>query len=373
MLQVEKVNSRKTEINNHIKNMLFVSDPLIFNSFTTKKNFIIKLLNTNYDNPCILELLGPTDFNSISISTISLKYRFSKVLLTNKLCISTLYFYSLFIKNYKYDKFEFFLFINLLNYFKFDSLSRVKISFSDLLFYRLDIYKSFNVFNNIKEGTKGVKKFSFLFSSIYTELLHIFLPSMVKLYKGLLNQAISEHRKSLNNSILPSDVSWQSKHLMFNIFFYKIINKFIKNGKKSISIYHFRSLLYFQKLYNLSNNKNYILGEVFDIISPKFKLVNLKYRGRNRQVPKVISYRQAILLGISIFKASLISRKERGLTLKMYSELLDIYSLKGNSFKLKENNYKLGLANRNLLFRRSNSFRLKKAYSVDKNRLYFGF
>lgn len=122
---------------------------------------------------------------------------------------------------------------------------------------------------------------------------------------------------------------------------------------------------------NLLKGDSYILGSVFDAVAPKFKLVNLKFRGRNRLVPKLVNSRKMVVLGIGLFLQGIKSRSEKGIVSKMFNEVLDIYALKGNTLKLKELNYKTGIANRQLLFRKS-SRKVRKIYNLKKHQYYLG-
>lgn len=132
------------------------------------------------------------------------------------------------------------------------------------------------------------------------------------------------------------------------------------------------TLLHLHKLHNLANNHSYILGDVFDSISPKFRMVNIKFQGRNQSVPKLINSNKIILYGIKTFLQSVKARKDSGILLKSFNELLDIYNLKGSSFKLKESNYKAGISNRYMLFRRSTNWRSRKIRSLKKNYYFLG-
>jgi ribosomal protein S7 len=219
----------------------------------------------------------------------------------------------------------------------------LKYNFYTLLSHKDALYKLQAMLEKKNPFSIYLSRFLTLFFSSYVPALSFVFPQHVHNY-------LKDH--CTNTQILENDFTWVNKNISFDKFLYKFINKLTKSGKKSIAINHFFSFLYLHKIYNLFFNKNYILGDIISIVSPKFKLVSLKYRGRNRLIPKLVNTDRMISLGIGIFLQAVKARAEKGIMAKMFKELLDIYNLQGNSLKLKDANYKSGIANRSLLFRR---------------------
>lgn len=173
-------------------------------------------------------------------------------------------------------------------------------------------------------------------------------------------------------SILPEGKLLLQDGISFSDYIYKFINSLMRSGKKGKAISLYLDFIYLHKIFNLDKKEIYLLGDVISSISPKFKLINIKYRGRNRSVPKLINKSKSLALGINLFVSGVKSRKERSMLEKLKSELFDIYSLKGIAFKLKHANYKQGFSNRSLLFRRSANRRKRKLLKFQSDQLFIG-
>lgn len=242
-------------------------------------------------------------------------------------------------------------------------------------FYHFNIFSvRLNPFNLIKYNPQWNSLLAYIKGKVHHGLYKFLADLYFMLFFSKVPQSLAniKPRAVTVNTILPDDFSLSHSGVTFSAYTYKFINNLMRSGKKAKAISLYTEFIYLHKLFNLTKNEIRLLGDVIASIAPKFKLINIKYRGRNRSVPKLVSKSKALNMGISLFLSGVRSRNEKSMVDKLKNELFDIYSLKGNSFKLKHANYKQGFSNRSLLFRRSANRRKRKLLKFHHDKLFIG-
>lgn len=140
------------------------------------------------------------------------------------------------------------------------------------------------------------------------------------------------------------------------IDFFKVVNRFIRNGKKDLAYRCFLQATFsYKKLYNQTFITIYT--QIVSVLRPLLHLKPLFSSGIVYHIPYVIDITKEYTLAISWFYRAVSARKERNLQLKIFSELIEIKSGKSPSIQLKLDYYKQIVTNRVFLFRFRHRFR----------------
>ena len=125
----------------------------------------------------------------------------------------------------------------------------------------------------------------------------------------------------------------------------KIINKIMKDGKKSLA----EKILY-AAMKNIKQIKNEdpieILKKALENVTPKIEMKTRRIGGATYQIPCEISEKRSKSIGIKILLKSAKNRNEKTIISKLQNEILDAYNNIGNSVKRKEEIHKMAEANK---------------------------
>jgi len=128
----------------------------------------------------------------------------------------------------------------------------------------------------------------------------------------------------------------------------KLINSFIKDGKKLLSEKKFKFILY--ELKRLYGKKYFlVLISAIENLIPVLKLKNKKKAGIQYKVPCSLKDDEGLSYALKWFRVAVRERKELKLEVRIVNELIDAYNKKGNAMKKKSYVYELATSNRNFI------------------------
>jgi small subunit ribosomal protein S7 len=150
-------------------------------------------------------------------------------------------------------------------------------------------------------------------------------------------------RKKLIKKILP-----QSNFIYNNILTTILINKILKNGKKSLAKKIVHNIFNYI-LIKTNKNPQIIFEQAIRNICPRVKLKTNKIGGANYQIPVLVNLFNGINYAIRWLIE--ISKKKTGkqIYLKIATEILEAAKGQGNTIKKKEDIHKLAKANKAFL------------------------
>lgn len=128
------------------------------------------------------------------------------------------------------------------------------------------------------------------------------------------------------------------------------VNRFIKNGEKSILYKIFLRVLIFLKR-KLQNSFNNILLNIIEIIAPLIQLKPKFASGVVYLIPDFPKYNKSFVLGLNFLVKAIKNRQEYSLQYRLLYEFRDILRNKGLTIRYKKEFYRLALSNRHLLFK----------------------
>ncbi|AOP70259.1 30S ribosomal protein S7 [bacterium AB1] len=133
--------------------------------------------------------------------------------------------------------------------------------------------------------------------------------------------------------------------IKYNDFYIgKIINKVMKDGKKSLATrLVYKALKICEE--KLKEDGKKIISDCVKILSPDVFLRSKRIASRVYKIPIPISARTSVVIAIKWIVKSLSLRKERTLILRLSNEIFDLLNSKGESLKLKENHYRIAKEN----------------------------
>lgn len=146
-------------------------------------------------------------------------------------------------------------------------------------------------------------------------------------------------RKNTIKKIICRDTIYNS------ILVSQIINKIMKNGKKTIS-----EKIIYNALRNIKETKNAdpleILKKSIENVTPKVEMKAKRVGGATYQIPVEINEKRKTSIAIKILIKSARNRNEKNMVLKIQNEIIDAYNNIGNSVKKKEEIHKMAEANK---------------------------
>lgn len=149
---------------------------------------------------------------------------------------------------------------------------------------------------------------------------------------------MSRRTKNLKRKTIP-DAIYNS------ILISQIINKIMKNGKKTIS-----EKIIYNALKNIEQSKNQdpleIIKKSIDNITPKVEIKARRIGGATYQIPIEINESRGKSIAIKILIKSARKRNEKNMVAKLQNEIMDSYNNIGNSIKKKEEIHKMAEANK---------------------------
>lgn len=138
-----------------------------------------------------------------------------------------------------------------------------------------------------------------------------------------------------------------------NFFYGKLINRFLKKGRRDFLIKTFNAVFLRLKQDGLVLNSNELIVVILDILRP---LVDLKPRfssGLIYMLPTPVSLNRQTSLALTWFYKGVLAREDINLEDKIYKELCDLLLKNGNanSYKMKIEFYKQVKSGRVILSR----------------------
>ena len=126
----------------------------------------------------------------------------------------------------------------------------------------------------------------------------------------------------------------------------KLINRVMKNGKKSVARWIVYSVLY--KIGKETGKQPLeVFSKALENIQPLWDIKARRIGGATYQIPTECSPQRKEFLGLKFLVDSARKRTDsRGMPEKLVREILDAYEGKGGAIKLKENIHKLAEANK---------------------------
>ena len=150
---------------------------------------------------------------------------------------------------------------------------------------------------------------------------------------------MSRRRKATKRKLLP-DAKYKS------ILLAKFINFVMRQGKKSLAesiVYESLDLL---ESKGKKSDALQAFTDAIEAVEPKIEVKSRRVGGATYQVPVDVEKGRSRVLAIRWVLDSVKKRKERTASLRLYSEIMDILSGRGNSLKTRENTHKMAEANR---------------------------
>ena len=150
---------------------------------------------------------------------------------------------------------------------------------------------------------------------------------------------MSRRRKSVKRKITP-DSKYSS------LLVAKFINFVMEQGKKTVA----ETIVYdaFDMMQSKGNKEDPLESfvQATAAVEPRIEVKSRRVGGATYQVPVDVEKTRANVLAIRWILAAVKKRKERTASERLYSEVMDILSGRGNSLKTKENTHKMAEANR---------------------------
>jgi ribosomal protein S7 len=144
---------------------------------------------------------------------------------------------------------------------------------------------------------------------------------------------------------------------LLKIIYFRLINRFVRNGKKDFVLrFFFDSLILLKRRLKISFRS--ILDRFFYKLRPLLQLKPLFSSGIIYQLPSTLSVSKEYSLSVLWFYQAISNRTELNLKDRFYNELFEIYCNKGHSLTLKRDYYKQIVQNRIFLYRFRKRFRI---------------
>ncbi len=146
--------------------------------------------------------------------------------------------------------------------------------------------------------------------------------------------------------VSPREIPPDSKY--GDVLVHKLINKVMKDGKKSIAEWIvYTALEEASKEVGLTPVE--LLHRVVEILKPKWEVRPRRVGGATYQVPVEVSERRAVSLAIKwLVEAARERPRHRGsytMIERLKAELIDVLNEKGGAYKKKEDTHKMAQAN----------------------------
>ncbi|MBT4922075.1 MAG: 30S ribosomal protein S7 [Rickettsiales bacterium] len=150
---------------------------------------------------------------------------------------------------------------------------------------------------------------------------------------------MSRRRKAVKRKITP-DSRYSS------VLVAKFINFVMEQGKKTVA----EAIVYdaFDMMQEKGKKEDPLEAfvEAIAAVEPRLEVKSRRVGGATYQVPIDVEKGRANVLAIRWILAAVKKRKERTASARLYSEVMDILSGRGNSLKTRENTHKMAEANR---------------------------
>lgn len=147
------------------------------------------------------------------------------------------------------------------------------------------------------------------------------------------------------------------KKEMLKIIYFRLINRFVRNGKKDfiLSLF-FDSLVQLKK--KIKVTFKFILERFFYRLRPLLQLKPLFSSGIVYQLPATLNTSKEYSMAVFWFYKGVKARPEKTLFERFSNEIMDLWFNKGFSLQLKRDYYKLIVQNRIFLYRFKKKFRI---------------
>jgi len=133
-----------------------------------------------------------------------------------------------------------------------------------------------------------------------------------------------------------------------NLIKIKLVNSFIRHGKKSFSENLIRSIIIDLKdMYG--KNADQILIQAFNNLIPKINLKNKRKAGIIYKIPFILKKGGGLIYAAKWFKIAIKNRSELLLKQRILREIIDASNKRGEAYKKKEMWHKTALLNRGFI------------------------
>jgi small subunit ribosomal protein S7 len=147
------------------------------------------------------------------------------------------------------------------------------------------------------------------------------------------------------------------KKEMLKIIYFRLVNRFVRNGNKDFVFRLFFNALIETKRKTRSSFR-VILDRFFFRLRPLLQLKPLFSSGIIYQLPSTLNSSKEYSMAVFWFYKGVRERSERTLQERFSKELLDIWYKKGYALQFKKNYYNLIVQNRIFLYRFKKRFRI---------------
>lgn len=147
------------------------------------------------------------------------------------------------------------------------------------------------------------------------------------------------------------------KKEVLKIIYFRLINRFVRNGKKDFVLTLFFNALFKLKI-EFKIPFRIILDRFFLRLRPLLQLKPLFSSGIIYQLPSTLNSSKEYNMAVYWFYQSIKQRTENSLEQRLFSELSDIWYNKGLALQLKKDYYSLIVQNRIFLYRFKRKFNI---------------
>jgi len=141
------------------------------------------------------------------------------------------------------------------------------------------------------------------------------------------------------------------------IIYFRIINRFVRKGKKDFIFNLFISAFFLIKRLRKRSFRR-IVDRFFFLLRPLLQLRPLFSSGIIYQLPATLDVPKEYTMAVFWFYKAILGRTEYMLSDRIFNELVELFMKKGNAIELKKDYYKLIVQNRILLYRFKNKHRI---------------